>query len=279
MPTQFEPALLGELRERLRRARRVFVLTGAGVSAESGVPTFRGGGGAAVWKGMPFDVISSAGMLARDLPAVWEWFDYRRELMRDVRPNPAHRMLAAWQDRFESFRLATQKIDGLHAAAGSRDVLELHGNLWRARCTVCGERETVGDDGRSESNAAGVERSEREAAGEGVSEEVSEGVIERAASPPTCRACGNALRPDVVLFGEMLPTGVFERAAEAAAACQLCFVIGTSSLVYPAMHLPEIARAAGAFTVEVNPEQTRFTALCDAALQGRAGEVLPQLEF
>ena len=251
MPTQIDPALLEELRERLRGARRVFVLTGAGVSAESGVPTFRGGGDSAVWKGMPFDVISSFRMLQTDLPAVWEWFNYRRKLLRDLQPNPAHRTLVSWQDKFERFRLATQNVDGLHAAAGSRDVLELHGSIWAARCTECGARESLHD-------------------------ERAEGEPER---PPICRDCGNAMRPDVVLFGELLPAGVFEQAAEDAASCDLCFVVGTSSLVYPAMRLPEIALAAGAYTVEINPERTPFSALCDAAIQGRAGEVLPQLEF
>ena len=251
MPTQINPALLEELRERLRGARRVFVLTGAGVSAESGVPTFRGGGDSAVWKGMPFDVISSAGMLARDLPAVWEWFDYRRKLLGDLQPNPAHRTLAAWQDKFAHFRLATQNVDGLHTAAGSRDVLELHGSIWSARCTECGARESL-------------------------REEQVEGERER---PPICRDCCNAMRPDVVLFGELLPAGVFEQAAEDAASCDLCFVVGTSSLVYPAMRLPEIALEAGAYTVEINPEATPFSAHADASIQGRAGEVLPQLEF
>jgi NAD-dependent deacetylase len=249
MPTQIEPALLTELRERLRKARRVFVLTGAGVSAESGVPTFRGGGQTAVWKGMPFDVISSAGMLARNLHAVWEWFDYRRDTLRDLRPNPAHLTLAVWQEKFERFRLATQNVDGLHTAAGSRDVLELHGNIWRARCTQCGARAPLHDE---------------------------QGARER---PPACPSCGNAMRPDVVLFGEMLPVGVFEQAAEDAGECDVCFVVGTSSLVYPAMRLPEIALEAGAYTVEINPEQTPFSALCDAAIQGRAGEVLPQLDY
>ena len=251
MPTQINPALLEELRERLRGARRVFVLTGAGVSAESGVPTFRGGGDAAVWKGMPFDVISSARMLQSDLPAVWEWFDYRRKLLGDLRPNPAHRTLAAWQDKFPHFRLATQNVDGLHAAAGSRDVLELHGSIWAARCTECGARESLGE--RDVEGAAG--------------------------RPPICRDCGNAMRPDVVLFGELLPAGVFEQAETDAANCDLCFVIGTSSLVYPAMRLPEIALEAGAYTVEINPELTPFSAHANASIQGRAGEVLPRLDF
>ncbi|MDQ1590138.1 MAG: NAD-dependent deacetylase [Pyrinomonadaceae bacterium] len=256
MPTQIEPALQTELRGRLRTARRVFVLTGAGVSAESGVPTFRGGGQSAVWKGLPFDAISSYRMLQTDLPAVWEWFDYRREQLRDLRPNLAHLTLAAWQEKLPHLCLATQNVDGLHTAAGSRDVHELHGNIWTARCTECGARESL----REETNVKGAATGARE-------------------RPPICRSCGNAMRPDVVLFGEMLPAGVFERAAEGAAACDLCFVVGTSSLVYPAMRLPEIALEAGAYTVEINPEVTPFSALCHATIQGRAGEVLPQLDY
>jgi NAD-dependent deacetylase len=129
-----------ELRERFENAKSVLVLTGAGVSAESGVPTFRGGGNTAVWKGMPFDVISSARMIQRDLPAVWEWFDYRRNLLGPVKPNPAHYEIAGWQDRFPDFTLVTQNIDGLHQKAGSNNVIELHGNIWRARCISCHAR-------------------------------------------------------------------------------------------------------------------------------------------
>jgi NAD-dependent deacetylase len=237
---------LPEVRARLRSARRVFVLTGAGVSAESGVPTFRGGGNAAVWQGMPFDVISSAEMVERDLPAVWAWFDYRRNIIKDLQPNPAHHALAQMQDNFDSFTLVTQNIDDLHARAGSRDVLELHGNIWRARCTRCDAR----IDLRAENDG------------------------ER---PPACRECGAPMRPDVVLFGELLPYGVFERALAAARICDLCFVIGTSALVYPAMQLPEFALRAGAYIVEINPERTPISEDCHAALQGRAGEVLKAL--
>src|SRR5882724_5095892 len=117
-----------ELRRRFGEANNVLALTGAGVSAESGVPTFRGGGGTAVWKGLPFEVISSAGMLERDLPAVWEWFNYRRGLLEALKPNPAHQSIARWQTRFQDLTLVTQNIDGLHQAAGSRNVIELHGN-------------------------------------------------------------------------------------------------------------------------------------------------------
>ena len=162
------------------------MLTGAGVSAESGVPTFRCGGQTAVWKGMPFDVISSAEMIERDLPAVWEWFDYRRT-MAAIEPNPAHDEIARWQDRFEEFTLVTQNIDGLHQKAGSRDVIELHGNIWRARCTACRF---------FHDNSAQGKR------------------------PDACLECGNFLRPDVVLFGEMLPVGALEVAAERALNCE-----------------------------------------------------------
>jgi NAD-dependent deacetylase len=227
-----------ELRQLFARANRVLVLTGAGVSAESGVPTFRGGGNTAVWKGMPFDVISSAEMVERDLPAVWEWFDYRRNFLEELTPNPAHYEIARWQERFAEFTLVTQNIDGLHQKAGSREVIELHGSIWRARCTACG---TAYSEKR----------------------------------PDACLECGDLLRPDVVLFGEMLPPGAFELAAVRASECELCFVVGTSALVYPAAGLPEIAKAAGAYVVEVNPERTPLSSLCDEVITGKAGEVLP----
>jgi NAD-dependent deacetylase len=150
-----------ELRRRFAHAKRVVVLTGAGVSAESGV-------------------ISSAAMVERDLPAVWEWFDYRRGFMAAIQPNPAHYEIARWQERFAQFTLVTQNIDGLHQKAGSHDVIELHGNIWRARCTVCRF---------SHDNSSDVKR------------------------PDACLECGSFLRPDVVLFGEMLPPGARHNAS------------------------------------------------------------------
>jgi len=236
-----------ELRQRFSKANNVLVLSGAGVSAESGVPTFRGGGGSPVWKGMPFEVISSAGMLERDLPAVWGWFNYRRHLLEALKPNPAHEAIARWQDRFDDFTLVTQNIDGLHQSAGSREVIELHGSIWRARCCDCDARHDVRElrfDDRV----------------------------------PGCFECGGHLRPDVVLFGEMLPTGAFELAAMKAESCELCFVVGTSAVVYPAASIPEIARTAGAYVVEVNPERTPLSDLCDEVLMGKAGEILPMFE-
>jgi NAD-dependent deacetylase len=235
-----------ELRQRFARARSVLVLTGAGVSAESGVPTFRGGGQTAVWKGMPFDVISSGAMLEKDLSAVWQWFNYRRGVLRTLKPNAAHETIAGWQDRFEQFALVTQNVDGLHWLAGSRDVIELHGSVWRARCLSCQARINL----RELDHQDGV---------------------------PACVECGSPMRPDVVLFGEMLPAGAFENAATSAAACDLCFVIGTSAVVYPAAAIPEIARDAGAYVVEVNPEPTPLSDFCDEVLTGKAGEILPRI--
>ena len=248
MPDEQASVGAEELRGRLRAARSVFVLTGAGVSAESGVPTFRGGGLTNVWKGMPLEVISSAGMVRSNLPEVWEWFDHRREVLADCRPNPAHETLAGWQTRFPTFTLATQNVDGLHAQAGSRGVLELHGNVWRARCLNCGGREDV----------------------RGKPKDVR---------PPVCRVCEGMMRPDVVLFGELLPEDVWVEAAERAAECDVCFVVGTSAIVYPAAGLPAAARQAGAYLVEVNPEETPVSVFCDATLRGAAGEVMPLLEF
>jgi NAD-dependent protein deacetylase/lipoamidase len=231
-----------ELRWRFRNAKSVFVLTGAGVSAESGVPTFRGRGESLTWKGLPVEMFSSVQMVERDLPAVWEWFDYRRSFLADVKPNPAHIELAHWQSRFGKFCLATQNVDGLHQQAGSRNVIELHGSVWRARCISCEARFRL----------------------------LREGI-----RPELCETCGDRLRPDVVLFGELLPRGTLELAAEQAESCELCFVIGTSAIVYPAASLPEVASAAGAFVCEINPEQTTLSPFCDEVLTGKAGEILP----
>lgn len=232
------------LRSRFAQARNVLVLTGAGVSAESGVPTFRGGGQTTVWKGMPFDVISSGAMLEKDLPVVWDWFNYRRGVLRTLKPNAAHEAIARWQDQFEQFTLITQNVDGLHVAAGSRNVIELHGSVWRARCLRCDTRADL----REHDHIEGV---------------------------PSCVECGSPMRPDVVLFGEMLPSGAFESAAVQAETCDLCFVIGTSAVVYPAASIPEIAHGAGAYVVEVNPEATPLSHICDEVVTGKAGEILP----
>jgi NAD-dependent deacetylase len=235
---------LERVKERAARAERVVVLTGAGVSAESGVPTFRGGGGTGVWRGMDATELSSAMMVASNLPLVWEWFEYRRSFIAPCVPNPGHLAIAAWQDRYRSFTLVTQNIDGLHSKAGSRNVLELHGNIWRGRCSRC----------RGSSELAQTPLP---------------------TIPPPCPSCAGYLRPDVVLFGEYLPAAVFEAAVEASAAADLFFVVGTSAVVRPAADLPALAANRGAFVVEVNPEPTDIAVWADAVLTGKAGEILP----
>lgn len=231
-----------ELLKRFAKAKKVCVLTGAGISAESGVPTFRGKDGLSMWKGMPFDVISSGRMVREDLDEVWAWFDYRRGRLSHCRPNPGHLALAAWEKMFERFTLVTQNIDGLHRAAGSSQIIELHGSIDRSYCIKCGKRHT----------------------NETVPHE-----------PDICSECGGRLRPDVVLFGEMLPEMAFEQAEARARDCELFFTIGTSALVYPAAALPVIAKRSGAYLVEVNPELTDLSNICDVTLQGKAGAILP----
>jgi NAD-dependent deacetylase len=183
-------------------------------------------------------------MAQQNLPAVWEWFEYRRKRLRNVRPNPAHKAIASWQRLFPEFTLVTQNIDGLHQQAGSHDVIELHGNIWRARCIACLMCHDIPPAGDR---------------------------------PEACLQCGESVRPDVVLFGEMLPVGAFEYASEKASQCELCFVVGTSAVVYPAASLPEIAMVGGAYVCEVNPERTPLSDRCNESLSGKAGELLPLL--
>jgi NAD-dependent deacetylase len=231
---------------KIKDTHKICVLTGAGISAESGIPTFRGGGNSVVWKGMPFEKISSAQMIKEDLDAVWEWFDFRRGIYKECQPNAAHLALAQWQDRFEDFTLITQNVDGLHERADSRDVIELHGNINHAKCEYCGKIYRM--------NAEDVPH-----------------------KPTHCEMCQTKLRPDVVLFGEMLPVKALQKAEQKSRECDLFFIVGTSALVYPAAGLAEIAKFAGAKLVEINPEETLMSNFCDFSFRGKAGEVLPNL--
>ncbi len=234
-----------KLAEQIEKANNICALTGAGISAESGIPTFRSGGESVVWKGLPFDQISSARMVKEDLDAVWEWFDYRRGLYKDCQPNAAHFALAEWQNRFEDFTLITQNVDGLHERAGSKNILELHGNINHAKCKNCHE----------------VYKMDAQ-------------IVPH--QPANCENCQTKLRPDVVLFGEMLPIEAFQKAEEKSRECDLFFIIGTSALVYPAAGLAEIAKFSGAVLVEINPEETPMSSFCDYSLRGKAGEILPK---
>jgi NAD-dependent deacetylase len=231
-----------ELIERLASARRVAVLTGAGISAESGIPTFRDALTGLWAKYDPRELATPEGF-ARNPKLVWDWYAERRQRIAGVQPNPGHLALAALEQRFERFTLVTQNIDSLHQRAGSRQVVELHGNIARVKCSV--EKTVVNP-------------------------------IPEDASPPRCH-CGAFLRPDVVWFGEMLPADALARAEEAAEHCEVFLSIGTSAQVYPAAELPLRALSAGAAVVEINPERTALTRHAQFSLQGPAGTILPQL--
>jgi len=231
--------------EILRSATRVVAFTGAGVSAESGVATFRGAGG--LWEGHRIEEVASPHAFAADPVHVWRFYDQRRTNVAKVRPNPAHEVLAAWQERFPNYTLVTQNVDGLHQGAGSRRVVELHGSLWRVRCTGCGR-----------------EREDRTAP--------------LPELPPRCPECGAMERPDVVWFGEALPAEAFLVAEAAAKVCEVLVVVGTSAVVYPAAALVAVAAAVGATVIEVNPEASALAHLADVTLRGPAGAMLPQVD-
>ncbi|RPH63553.1 MAG: NAD-dependent deacylase [Burkholderiales bacterium] len=241
---------LTEVRDRLKAARRVVVFTGAGVSAESGIPTFRDALTGLWARFDPERLATEAGFRA-DPALVWRWYAERRAAIGQTQPNAAHRAIAAWATRGAHVAVVTQNVDGLHGRAGSREVLELHGNILRARCLEgCGDPERIAPayDWRADPR-----------------------------TPPPCPRCGAPLRPDVVWFGELLPPDVFERAERAALGCDLMLVVGTSALVHPAAGLPLLAHRAGARIVVVNPDDTPIDSLAANVLRGRAGDVLPAL--
>jgi NAD-dependent deacetylase len=227
----------------LRSASSVVVLTGAGISAESGVPTFRGQGG--LWKKFRAEDLATPEAFARDPRLVWEWYDSRRAALAQVAPNAGHRTLAELEARKPRFTLVTQNVDGLHDRAGSRNVLKLHGDIWELRCLKCGSER----------------RDERTPLPE---------------LPPSCE-CGGMLRPGVVWFGEPLPVEAWERAQKATREAEVLLVVGTSATVYPAAGLVPLAMSAGARVIECNVEETPFSSGLDRSLRGRAGELLPQL--
>jgi len=239
--------------DRVRAARSVVAATGAGISAESGVPTFRGAGG--LWRNFSASDLATPDAFARDPRLVWDWYRWRRERIRRAQPNAGHLVLARFETTLPGFQLVTQNVDGLHQRAGSRRLIELHGNIWRARCTAgCGLVTDVSREGADAplEDAAGAEL-------------------------PTCE-CGGLQRPDIVWFGESLDPGDIDRAIAAARGCDVLLVIGTSALVYPAAALPLVARRAGALVVEINVEDTPITPQVGAVLRGPAAEVLPALE-
>ncbi len=234
---------LGLVRDKLSAAQSVTVLTGAGISADSGVPTFRGADG--LWRNFRAEDLATPEAFARDPRLVWEWYNWRRELIATKRPNPAHETVAAMEQRFKQFWLITQNVDGLHRDAGSRQLSEIHGNIWMVRCTQCRK------------------------------------ILENRAVPitilPLCPSCGGLLRPHIVWFGESLAEEDLERSAAALQRSDVCLIVGTSGLVYPAAGFGAIAKQAGAYIVEINLDSTPHSNLADATLQGRARDLVPLL--
>ncbi len=233
-----------ELTSLLRRAHRVVVLTGAGISAESGVPTFRDAQ-TGLWENFKPEDLATPEAFRRNPKLVWEWYAWRREKVRSVQPNAGHKALAAMAKRYPEFALITQNVDGLHQRAGSAGVIELHGNITRTKCF--------------DENIV-------------VPEWTHTGEV-----PPRCPQCKGLLRPDVVWFGEELPESAINEAMRVSSACDLFLSIGTSSVVYPAAMLPEIALRIGAPVVEINPDATPLTPKATFSLRGPSGVVLPEL--
>jgi NAD-dependent deacetylase len=236
---------LSPVKQRLTSAKAITVLTGAGISADSGIPTFRGQDG--LWRNFRAEDLATPEAFARDPRLVWEWYNWRRGLIASKTPNNGHHALAEMEKRCSHFTLITQNVDGLHAIAGNRKLIELHGNIWKVRCIQCG---TVS-----------------------VNREVPTQI------PPYCEVsqCGGLLRPHIVWFGEALDAGDIEKSVAALQSCDVMLVIGTSGVVWPAASFAEMAKSAGAFVVEINPHPSAQSHLMDEVLAGRASEILPRL--
>jgi NAD-dependent deacetylase len=243
--------LIHDAAKRLRKSRRLVILTGAGISKESGVPTFRDAVDG-LWAKYDPAQLATPDAFRRNPRLVWDWYEYRRDLVRLAQPNPGHYALADLQRRFPGAQIITQNVDDLHERAGCMDVIRLHGSLAANRCFFdCQGSPTPVDisvlswDGQS--------------------------------GPPPCPHCGQWVRPDVVWFGEMLPSDQMEAATYASASADVMLVVGTSGVVMPAANLPFIAKRARACVIEVNPVESQITPVADSWLPGPSGEVLPRL--
>jgi NAD-dependent deacetylase len=237
--------MLEEVIAKLKESKKIIALTGSGVSAESGIPTFRGKNG--LWKNFRAEELATPQAFSRNPKLVWEWYNWRREIIILKQPNPAHKVLALWERKFPEFYLVTQNIDGLHQKAGSKRVIELHGNIWQVKCTK---------EGKIFDNFE----------------------VPLKEIPPLCPLCGALLRPNVVWFGESLDQSKLSQAVELITECEIMFVIGTSAIVQPAASLPYFALREGATVVEINIETTPLTSQVNYFLKGKAGEILFELD-
>ena len=231
------------IRSRISSASSIAVLTGAGISADSGVPTFRGEDG--LWRNFRADELATPHAFRKDPGLVWEWYNWRREIIATKNPNTAHHALVKLERHAPTLTLITQNVDGLHEKAGSRNITEIHGNIWKTRCTVCGD--------------------------------VSYNADVPIAILPHCNKCNGLLRPHIVWFGESLDPADIKRSMDALRTCEVLLVIGTSGIVQPAASFVSAAKGAGAYVVEINIEETPNSYLVDEALIGRASDVVPLL--
>ena len=235
----------GPLIEVLQEASSVAILTGAGISAESGIPTFRGEEG--LWKKYRPEELATPTAFSQNPKLVWEWYDWRRGIIGQKEPNPGHKVIARWEETFPTVSLITQNIDGLHQKAGSKNIWELHGNIWKLRCTE-----------------------------EGTITENYETPLKEI--PPLCPNCGALLRPHVVWFGESLSPTILQKSIQLSSECDVMFVIGTSTVVQPAASLPFEASEAGAKLVEINLDPTPLSLYSDFSIRGKSGEILPLID-
>jgi len=232
---------LHEARTRIADASRITVLTGAGISADSGVPTFRGPDG--LWRNFRPEDLATPEAFERDPALVWEWYNWRRERIAAVRPNEAHLAIARLQDRLPDAGLITQNVDGLHRAAGSSRLSEIHGNIWHTRCTGCG---AIAEDRRIP--------------------------LPRL---PSCESCRSLLRPHIVWFGESLNREDLSSCDRAVRTCEVLLIVGTSGVVYPAAGFAALAKAHGAYVIELNLDETPQSSFVNCSLLGRAKDLVP----
>ncbi|MBW2039848.1 MAG: NAD-dependent deacylase [Deltaproteobacteria bacterium] len=236
---EFSDSLINEFQP----FKKVVVLTGAGISAESGIPTFRGEDG--LWRRYRVEELATPYAFQTNPKLVWEWYDWRRGIITEAEPNPGHTAIAEMEQIFPHFFLITQNVDGLHRRAGNTKIIEIHGNLWQLRCVREGK---VREDYR----------------------------VPLPEIPPRCE-CGALLRPHVVWFGESLDKGDLARSYRLIEECDLLLVVGTSAVVQPVASFPLMAKRQGAFVVEVNKDPTSISSTVDESLIGKAGEILPAL--
>ena len=234
--------VITRLTKRLQRAKFVVVLTGAGVSAESGIPTFRGKDG--LWRNFRAEELATPTAFRRNPELIWEWYEWRRSIIKEASPNPAHYAISELEKLVPNFLLITQNVDNLHREAGSQNIVELHGNIFRNRCSECGK--------------------------------IYDELPSAAAKPPKC-SCGALIRPDVVWFGESLPRDALDKSFSAASNCDFMLVVGTSGVVEPAASLPFVAKRSGAFVAVINKDEIPFSPYADEVILGKAGEILPKI--